>query len=455
MKQSEKFNRGFAYVLALLLLAIFSTLAVAFASTTDIGLRKSENCRHADKARLAAESGLDFMFNVLESVRLPGSTTEETFCVNLRKALADRLEGTPNLAGGNITNTGNSVLVPDIQVEGKSFCYWFNQLGPDRCQMKVRGSFGGVTRYLSMDLMLVSKPAAVFDYGLASRGQISIFGNARVLGVNDPTEASIISVTKSHLDALCLDGHAEVRGDLYAAGTDTYVSISGSPTVAGTQDLAEIAKHVHNNVEEPDFPEIDTAPIAALATSTLQPSDPTNKNVYNNLRIPAGTNPNFTSDVVLNGVVYIEAPNDVKFEGKCTINGIVVTEESGEPISTCQLRFAGHVEAGGVEALPETSEFADVKEQTGTFILAPGFGVTFAGNFSAINGSIAADQLTFTGTAEGTVKGSVVGLKDLPTSIGGNVDIFVDRSDTENDAAGFVKSFALDPVQGSYEELMP
>ncbi len=455
MGPSNKFNHGFAYVLALLLLAIFSTLAVAFASTTDLDLQKSSNCRNSAGAQMAAESGLAFMLNVLESVRLPGSTSEETFCVNMRKALADRLEGTVNLAAGQVIIIGESVLVPDIQVEGKSFRCWFTPLDSDRCQMKVSGSFGGVTRCLVMDLMLVSKPAAVFDYGLASRGQISIFGSARILGVNDPSEASVISVTTSHLDALCLAGHAEVDGDLYAAGTDAYVSISGSPTVAGTQDLAEIAKHVHNGVQGPDFPEIDVAPIAALATYTLQPSDPTNKDVYNNLLIPAGMNPNFTSDVVLNGVVYIESPNNVRFEGKCTLNGIVVTEESGEPISTCQLRFAGRVVANGVEALPDTSEFSDVKQQTGTFILAPGFGVTFAGNFSAINGSIAADQLTFTGTAEGTVKGSVIGLEDLPTSVGGNVDIFVDRLNADPNAAGFIKPFALEPVPGSYEEVTP
>ncbi|MDY7009650.1 MAG: hypothetical protein SVV80_02725 [Planctomycetota bacterium] len=352
-----------------------------------------------------------------------------------------------------MSRTSDSVHVPDIQVNGRSFYCWFTQLDSNRRQITVRGTFGGVTRHLNMDLMLVFKPAMAFDYGLASRGQISIFGNARILGVNDPTEASVISVTKSHLDALCLDGHAEVSGDLYTSGTGTYVSVSGSPTVAGTQDLAEIAKHVHNDVEEPDFPEIDTSPFAALATYTLQPGDPTNKNVYNNLLIPAGMNPNFTSDVVLNGVVYIESPNDVKFEGKCTINGMVVTEESSEPISNCQLSFAGHVEANGVKSLPDTSEFANVKTQTGTFILAPGFGVTFAGNFSAINGSIAADQLTFTGTAEGTVKGSVIGLKDLPTNIGGNVDIFVDRSNNKNNSAGFVKSIAMEPVPDSYNEL--
>ncbi|MCK4623851.1 MAG: hypothetical protein KAV00_00950, partial [Phycisphaerae bacterium] len=256
MKQSEKFNRGFAYVLALLLLAIFSTLAVAFASITDLDLQKSNNCRNSNGAQVAAESGLAFMLNVLDGIRLPGSTTEETFCVNLRKALADRLEGTANLAGGHVTNTGESVLVPDIQVEGKTFCYWFTQLDPDRCQMKVEGSFGGVTRYISMDLMLVPKPAKAFNYGMASRGKISIIGNTRIMGANDSSEASVISVTKSHPDAIYLEGQPEISGDLHTSGDEAYVLIEGKPTIAGTQDPDEIAEHVHEGVEEPDFPEI-------------------------------------------------------------------------------------------------------------------------------------------------------------------------------------------------------
>ncbi|MDY7011236.1 MAG: pilus assembly PilX N-terminal domain-containing protein, partial [Planctomycetota bacterium] len=187
MGPSKKNNYGFAYVLAFLLLAIFSALAMAFTLTTDLDMQKSNNCRNSAEAQMAAEGGLAFMLNVLDGIRLPGNTTEETFCANLREALADRLDGTTNLDGEYVTNTSDSVLIPDIQIEGKSFCYWFNQLDSNRCQITVRGTFGGVTRYLSMDLMLVFKPAMAFDYGLASRGQISIFGNARILGVNDLT----------------------------------------------------------------------------------------------------------------------------------------------------------------------------------------------------------------------------------------------------------------------------
>ena len=109
--------------------------------------------------------------------------------------------------------------------------------------------------------------------------------------------------------------------------------------------------------------------------------------------------------------------------------------------------------AYGVEVLPDTPEFAAVKQQTGTFVLAPGFGVTFSGNFGAVNGSIAADQLTFTGTAEGVVRGAVLGLADLPATLSGHVEIRVDRAHAAPHPAGFVQSFALVPVASTYLEL--
>ena len=149
----------------------------------------------------------------------------------------------------------------------------------------------------------------------------------------------------------------------------------------------------------------------------------------------------------------MEAPNVVTFAGQTTINGFIVTEQNSLPIEQCQINFAGTVDAAGVAALPDTEEFAAVKQHTGTFLLAPGFAATFSGNFSTINGSIVADQLTFSGTAEGIIKGGVIGLTDLPTELSGNVEIYVDRSTQDPDPAGIVKPFALETMPDSYTEL--
>ena len=53
-----------------------------------------------------------------------------------------------------------------------------------------------------------------------------------------------------------------------------------------------------------------------------------------------GTNPTFASDVVINGVIFVEAPNVVTFSGKVTINGLVAATNSGSVFEKFRL---GHI----------------------------------------------------------------------------------------------------------------
>ncbi len=450
---NQRAGGGFAYIVGLIVLTMLMVLAVAFVAATDTNLSISNNCRSGMDAQLAAESGLAFMLERLRSVRLPNETTHATFASDLLAGLAQVLNGTANLAGQAVTNDGTTISVPDIQTDNGTFRCWFSWIDDKQCRLVVQGSARQLQRRVAMELALEIKRPLVFDYGLASRGQITISGNAKILGVNHPWEASVLSATQLHNDAIRLDGGVTVDGDLYTAGQDTYITLEGSPTVAGTTDPEEMAEHFHEGVDTPDFPQIETSHLVPLAVNVIDANTNLSAGVYNNIRIAAGTNPDFTSDVVLNGVVYVEAPNIVRFRGQTTINGLIVTQDKDLPLELCQLDFAGGVHANGVELLPDTSEFTAVKEYTGSFIIAPGFGAVFSGNFGTVNGAIAADQLTFAGTAEGTVNGTVIGLEDLPTMLGGNVIIRVNREGDGSTAAGFLESFALIPQPESYSEL--
>ena len=445
---------GFSHLIALLALTVCSTFALTLATSSTLNLRQSENHQRSVNARLIAESGLAFALNRLGAVRLPGTTTEESLLPDLCQALGDNLNGTANLAGAGVTYADSTVSVPPIALGQGAFSWCVTQTAPDECLLEVLGTVQGVSRRVSLSVELVEASSRAFDFGVASRGQIIVSGNAEIVGINTAIEASILSATTLHEDAIRIDGNVTVSGDLAVAGEDTTVLISGSPSIAGSTDPGVYADHIHFGVDAPDFPALDTAPLAALATNVVDADTNvrTPGQTWDNIRIVAGTNPKFANHQVLNGVIYIEAPNLVRFEGQTTINGMIVTEDSGQNLDDCQLHFAGGVEAYGVETLPETPEFAAVREETGTFILAPGFGLTFAGHVTAVNGCIAADQLTFTGSAEGVVNGTVIGLKDLPTSIGGNVEIYIDRSGVDPDPSGFRKSFALVAQPGSYRE---
>ncbi len=435
-------------------MVVFAAMSISFTAVTDMNARKSDNYRNAQAARLAAESGLAFMMERLQYIRLPADTTSETFTGNVYAALDQMFNGTANLAGQIVTIDGATVLVPEIEAVDKTFSSSFSWVDANRCRITIRGSTGQIHRRLAVDLVLEPRRAKVLDYGLASRGQISISGSAKILSVGNPSDASILSASASD-EAIVLDGSVTIDGDLYTAGADTYVSITGSPSVAGSTDPVVIDEHLHEGVDPPDFPAVDISDIVPLATNLMDADTGTGEPVYNNIRIAAGTNPVFSSAVVLNGVIYVEAPNIVKFSGQTTLNALIITQDSDQPIANCQLEFSGGVQANGVEALPDTSEFIPVKQYTGTFILAPGFAASFSGNFGTIAGMIAADQLTFTGTAEGIVQGTVLGLADVPTTLSGNVEIRVDRQGLGDDwnPAGLLKSFAFVLQPNSYSEL--
>ena len=54
------------------------------------------------------------------------------------------------------------------------------------------------------------------------------------------------------------------------------------------------------------------------------------KATYTNVRIAANTNPKFTKQITLNGVIIIETPNVVEFAGGVDITGIIVGKGSDE-----------------------------------------------------------------------------------------------------------------------------
>ena len=153
--------------------------------------------------------------------------------------------------------------------------------------------------------------------------------------------------------------------------------------------------------------------------------------------------------------MYIEAPNIVTFAGQATINGMIVTEDASTGnIADCQIDFRGTSSAPGVQALPDISEFKEIKTHTGTVILAPSFGVSFRGASNSINGLIAADKLAFLGNSNisGDVSGSIIGLKDNELNLQGNATIRISRPNASSLPAGFEHPFGLEPQAGTYTE---
>ena len=456
-------RRGMVYLMALILLMVFASLGAAFSSSTILELRKSDNTCDTLQARLAAESGINYMLLKLDEVRMPVSTSSETLRTNLTAALVDVLGGTGDVAAGAITSTATTISVPEITVEGVTFSTLFalesDGKGGQRCRMTVTGRCGQARRQASVAMTPTPRPVEAFEYGIASKGRIYITGSGEVNGVNTGQEATVFSMSSQPV-AIEAGGSATIGGDLFVT-SDNEMSIllaGGGLSVAGETDIFEIMNnHAHFGVAPPEFPEIDITPFAAMATTEITPETviPNQDLVLNNIRIKAGTNPRFTRDTVINGVMVIESPNEVVFTAGTVINAIIVCEDDGsEDIAHKQIEFRGHVSAPGVGALPDTPEFAAVKKHTGTVILAPGFGVTFRGTTNSINGTIAADQFAFRGNSDidGELTGVILGLTDREMILQGNVNIRINRQTDDDTPAGFVHPIGLVMTPGTYTE---
>lgn len=454
-QRSEHAQKGIACILAIIVLACSVAVAAAYAAFANVNARTGKNMADIHSARLAAESGMAFAAQHVRAIALPYATNDDNVLAKVAAVLGERLDGTANLDGSTVSHSANFVGVPRIQTDDGAFEVYVVQRPDKSLALEVHGFSGELRRAVAVDLALrEGHPNSAFNYGIASRGSIGIGGNAEVLGKNVMTEASVIS-TVDNAVAVTVEGNAVLDGDISTAGDPTTVVISGSPTIAGSQDPAVIAEHVHFNVEPPAFPEVNTSIFKALAVNVIDKDTVINVpgQVLENVLIKAGTNPTFSKDVVLNGVVYVEAPNIVNFSAKVTLTGVVATDDASYPLEACKLSFEGQVEAFGVGELPDLPQFTAVKELDGSFVVAPGFDVSFAGQFSTINGTIAADKLSFSGTAEGTVLGSVIGLANYPTTVYGTVDISFDRSGQDPGSAGLLPPKSLETVPRTYCEL--
>ena len=445
------------------MLALMTAMAVGLAASTNLNLSRSRHMKDSLSAQLSAESGLQFILMSFTKLRMPAATDTSNFITSLSEGIAGVLDDTINVSDQVVSCSGSTISVPAITAGASSFTCSITVLAPDaegtpRCRLSSTGSYGLASRTVSLDMKMASVSADAFNYGIASRGGISVSGNATIDGMNSPDEGNVLSISQEAF-AISLGGSATVGGDLFltAEGEDSVHLQGGGLSVGGESDIAAIVEdHVHRLPESPDFPELDLAPFETLATTVIDSNTDLDGPglVVNNARIAAGTNPEFTQDTEINGILYIESPNTVTFKSKVVLNAIIITEDATGLPGPNTLDFKGQVTAPGVDALPDTPEFQAVKAQSGTIVLAPGFAVQFRGSVNSINGTIAADQFSFLGNSNisGEISGSIIGLSSASLLMQGNATILINRQDSNDTPAGFVHFKGLAVIADTYAE---
>jgi hypothetical protein len=451
-------------MLAMLYLMLFATLALGFYGATNVAVQVSTNETHGRRAMLAAESGMEFMRYTLGNVDIPHFTPADQLWSTLCTQVKQQLDGTRNVNGATLPDpSGESMTIPTVHLpSGGTFTATLLHNG-EKVTAKIVATApdGSVGRTIQMDFSRATRASNIFDFGVASKSKISMSGNAKITGAaGDLGRGSVLSDTTAAVP-LSMTGKPSISGDF------SYTNPSGAPTfgngtVAGFSPTApEFADHVHGGVTAPEFPVIDSSSFATYVPSATAPAGPqviTTSNPpgssFTNIRIKAGANPKFSGGSILRGVVYIETPNQITFSGGVTIQGVIVVQNNptGDP-TTNTIKFSGNVTHQGVETLPDAAPFAGLPKLTGSFLLAPTFGVTMTGNSNQVGGTIVTSSLDISGTAGANVKGTVINLSDTSVNLTGTSDIVVSSTGTTNYPAGVTFGTHFAPLPDTYQEL--
>jgi hypothetical protein len=448
-------NRGIAAVLAILMLAIFFTLAVSYAAVFNQNELQSANWARGEGARLQAEGGLSFLAGKVAAVRPPPNTFGPPLLVAIGNSLASQLNGTPNLRGGSVSVSESAVTIPAIVTDAASGRTFGASLTMDSnavVRLKVTGVSGGIARTAQVCFDATPSISAVFKYGVAAKGPIQMKGNAELLGANTNHEADVF--TAAYVDvAVSMFGNATLEGDISLADPCSSVSLSSNATVGG-ETGSDRWDHVHVGVGQVDFPQVDPTVFEPFATNPVNSGNLASlPHALQNIRIAAHTNPTF-NNVTIQGVIFIETPNNVKFTGNVVLTGVIATQDAGDNnTSSNTINFAGNsMVSAGVESLPDTPAFHTLRRMPGSFILAPGFEVDFAGNFGMASGCMAAESFKFSGNTGGTIAGTIISYGDTTFTETGTSDLVIDRSHAPAQPPGFTSSSKLVIDMDSYGE---
>lgn len=442
-------HRGIALIATLIFIGVFMAVTVGMITMSSHNAAASSNLQTSNLARSTAESGLEVVRYWLQ--QLPASSG------NIYGDMLDGLETMLFNADVDYTRTLHDDGIETMRIGPVSFDQTENRLfealikpeydTPDvDITITVKGTIQSQSNQLSRAMLVgykaesetVASPYNWWDFGVASKGPLSlksleIDAVEDVNGIDVKVGADAYIESSTTNDALSIN-NAQISGNVKIVNPDATVDWSGGQSSIGgegDEDLA-LANHVEVGVSPVEFPVPNPQHFEQYLDSVSGLIiDSGNKDSYKtnvtleNVRIAANTNPQFTGNIIIKGVMYIEQPNEVVFGGNTEITGVIigngdVTDNSG--VNT--IDFQGTVSSSSVTQLPSDSQFDGIRNETGTFLMAPGFAVSFGGNFGTLNGCIIANGVKTYGNAGGTIAGSILNFSNEPMLLEGKDLLF-------------------------------
>jgi len=438
-------SKGCVLVISMIFMVLLSVISIGMATMSDNNLQIANNYSKGSRALESAQSGLEILRHYLDNIpvqqTLPGVVSE-----------------LPSSMSPNINLGHKTISMLDVTLNSQSKQSYdaliTQSIDNATLQADITGKCGDINKTIRANFDFEETGSSVFDFGVATKGPLDMSGQAEIDGVNTVDIAIEAGVYIEGVDGLLGDSfsitnNASVAGNVSIADPDGTYDVGNNASVGGVEGDENIFVGV-DYVEFPT-PNPDYFSVYATGDTINSTTDLSNYAVLNNVTIAANTDPNFASHVTINGVLFIETPNQVSFAGQTTINGVIVGDGSlDSPDSS--LTFSGQVISNDASGLDE-EQFGGIVDETGTFILAPGFSLDFSGQASTINGAIAGSGISFSGQAGGTINGSIINYSNDVMTLTGQTSLTFNRSGSDANPSGFdsTKILRFDP--SSYSEI--
>jgi hypothetical protein len=441
----------------MIVLAMLAAWAVSIYSVSGSNLQLAENQQKADAARACAESGIEVMRYWLSRIYMPSATEPSKYFSTAVNHLQYHLDANDV---SNITVRNNGTIVP-VTLDSATGQTFSGRLSTDPnspvvLQLYVTGTAAGVSRTIRISFDIEPYEFPIFDFGLATKGALHFPGNPTVRGANSNWEADIYIESLNDPIALVAGGNVNFDGDISIGNPDGEADFQGDVQIAGEHGQPAIENHVFIGSDPVEFPVPDTAQFLQYATGDIinSSADVSDHMTLTNVVIKAGTNPSFAGNVIIEGIMFVEQPNTITFERNLQLNGVIVGDgdmDNGESNGTSSsISFLGNFATG---PYPDGAEFDQIRGETGSSIVAPGFSASFEGNFAALDGVVAVSGADFSGNVSAIVKGSIINYADTPLTVHGNASMTFDRSANIKVPAGFDLYRVLNYNPDSYSEI--
>jgi hypothetical protein len=434
---------------------IFSALAVSMATMSGTNSQLASNQHKVDCALGSAESGFDVERYWLDTVIFPSNTPVNKYFSTVMNNLESNMDANSitNIVLKKALGTISPVTLDSTTGQTFSGQMSISNINPYILEVYSTGGDGQITRTIKVDFDIEPYEHPIFNFGLATKGPLNYTGNPTTVGALETWEADIYIESSGSANALSVIGNTNFDGDIMIGNPAASATFGGDVNIDGDTGQDAIDNHVFVGVDPVDFPEPDTARFTPYATGDVIDSS-TDLNAYGNIlincSIAAGTNPVFPKSLTIQGILYIESPNIVTFTQNVALEGIIVG--AGDPTADPapdRIDVLGNFASG---PYPAGVEFDAIRAEEGSSIVAPGFGMSFQGNFSTLEGVVAVSGVTFSGNVNAQIKGTIINYSEVPMIVEGNAVMNFDRAASTKVPAGFDTLRILNYDPSSYDE---